>query len=67
MARGKFERAPEPSRRARPRVKAEPAGKKVQAEKKEPVEKKKRNPILVVLNVLKTLLVWLVMLTAVGA
>lgn len=66
MARGKFERAPEPSRRARPRVKAEPAGKKVQAEKKEPVEKKKRNPILVVLNVLKTLLVWLVMLTAVG-
>ena len=66
MARGKFERAPEPSRRARPRVKAEPAGKRVQAEKKEPVEKKKRNPILVVLNVLKTLLVWLVMLTAVG-
>lgn len=64
MARGKFERTPERTRKAvpQPRQKREPA----ETKPREPVKKERRNPFLVLLNMIKNLIVGAIGLAAIA-
>lgn len=61
MAKGKYEKKSEPRHKSPPKPKGEPA-----AREEKTTPEKRRNPILVLLNLVKNLVVWLIALLAVG-